>query len=344
MEPYTATRLKERNSNTLKDFVAMSNPLGVTHILTLSSTEVGSYLRIIKVPRGPSLTFRILSYTLAKDFARLIKGVIPPKAKGFLFPPLLILSGFPDEPEYKLVSTMLQNMFPPLGVATMKLSQCRRVVVFQYDKETNSINFRHYFIRLAGVGVNKGVKKVLRVWEKRNSKVPNLSKLRDISDLILRDNDGSDSEREDLAEGRVNVEDERLRKFPQTAVRLIENGPRMELQLVKIEEGILEGKVMFHAFKKFTPEEIELRDKKREEQKLLKEKRIKEQEDNIKRKAIEKGEKPNLAKPNRFDYDHLEEFYQQLEKQEDNEWYKKEVGEEQKLLKEKKNQRTRRQY
>lgn len=36
----------------------------------------------------------------------------------------------------------------------------------------------------------------------------------------------------------------------QTAVRLVEMGPRMKLQLVKITEGLLDGKVIYHRFSK----------------------------------------------------------------------------------------------
>lgn len=37
---------------------------------------------------------------------------------------------------------------------------------------------------------------------------------------------------------------------------MFELGPRMKLQLVKIEEGIMTGEVLFHEFIKKTPEEI----------------------------------------------------------------------------------------
>ncbi|XP_077862557.1 suppressor of SWI4 1 homolog, partial [Saccoglossus kowalevskii] len=34
----------------------------------------------------------------------------------------------------------------------------------------------------------------------------------------------------------------------QSAVRLIEIGPRMSLQLIKIEEGLWDGEVIYHQF------------------------------------------------------------------------------------------------
>jgi ribosome biogenesis protein SSF1/2 len=39
MAPFTALKLAERKSNRLKDFVAMSGALGVSHMLCFSTTE-----------------------------------------------------------------------------------------------------------------------------------------------------------------------------------------------------------------------------------------------------------------------------------------------------------------
>ncbi len=50
-------------------------------------------------------------------------------------------------------------------------------------------------------------------------------------------------------------------------VRLTEIGPRMTMRLVKIEEGVGEGEVLYHQFIKKTGEELEaakvLKEKKR---------------------------------------------------------------------------------
>jgi hypothetical protein len=51
MLPHTAAALKESKRNTLKDFVAVAGPLGVSHFLILTATEKASYLRIAKSPR-----------------------------------------------------------------------------------------------------------------------------------------------------------------------------------------------------------------------------------------------------------------------------------------------------
>ena len=67
MYPYTASKLKENKRNTLKDFISVAGIYGVTHMLVFSQTEKSSYLRIIKNPKGPTITFKIDQYSLARD-------------------------------------------------------------------------------------------------------------------------------------------------------------------------------------------------------------------------------------------------------------------------------------
>lgn len=91
MEPHTATRLKERRSNRLRDYTTMAGPLGVTHFLLFSRSSNGNTnLRVAITPRGPTLTFRVERYSLAKDVA---KAQRRPKSAGggveHLTPPLV---------------------------------------------------------------------------------------------------------------------------------------------------------------------------------------------------------------------------------------------------------------
>jgi hypothetical protein len=59
-EPNVAARLKERQSNTLKDFMHVAGALNVSHFWIFSATDLATYLRIAKFPRGPTLAFRVL--------------------------------------------------------------------------------------------------------------------------------------------------------------------------------------------------------------------------------------------------------------------------------------------
>lgn len=57
--------------------------------------------------------------------------------------------------------------------------------------------------------------------------------------------------------------------FSFLSFRLFEIGPRLKLQLVKIEEGLMTGEVMFHEFIKRTPEEIRALKERIKNQKLV---------------------------------------------------------------------------
>ena len=91
------------------------------------------------------------------------------------------------------------------------------------------------------------------------------SQKRDIEDLVLTgggaDSD-SEAEEENLvpATGKDTIRNGRrsTRAPQQKSIRLTEIGPRMKLQLVKGEEGLYEGAILFHKFIEKTAEEQEL--------------------------------------------------------------------------------------
>jgi ribosome biogenesis protein SSF1/2 len=127
MSPFTAAELKATKKNSLKDFIAIAGPLHVTHLLIFTQTEIGDYMKIIRVPRGPSLHFKLLEYSLTNDVLDIQKKRHTHQ-KQFLFQPLLILNGFnqvqssensdstKSEFHLKLLSTTLQNMFPTINI------------------------------------------------------------------------------------------------------------------------------------------------------------------------------------------------------------------------------------
>lgn len=89
MEPGTASRLKERRGNRLKDYLVMCGPLGVTHMLLFSRSESGNTnMRLAATPRGPTMHFRVEKYSLCKDVQRVQRH---PRGGGgeFLTPPLV---------------------------------------------------------------------------------------------------------------------------------------------------------------------------------------------------------------------------------------------------------------
>lgn len=96
--------LQERKANRLRDYVSMSGPLGVTHLLVFSQPANADIsapalknvagrqeneeeradrsliegtttlnLRLIRLPRGPTLSFKVLRYSLAADVLRMAR-------------------------------------------------------------------------------------------------------------------------------------------------------------------------------------------------------------------------------------------------------------------------------
>ena len=86
-------------------------------------------------------------------------------------------------------------------------------------------------------------------------------------------------------------------KTNQSAIRLTEIGPRMTFELIKIEEGLCDGEVLYHAYISKTSKELAELHRRNVEKKQLKQERKRQQEENIKRKQ-EKTIKTNSSKHN----------------------------------------------
>ncbi|XP_020215349.1 peter Pan-like protein isoform X2 [Cajanus cajan] len=245
MLPYTALSLREKKRNNLRDFLNVAGPMGVTHFLILSKTATSPYLRVATTPQGPTLTFKIHEYALAADIAR---SQLHPRCPKDLFKnsALIVLSGFiSGDLPLRLTTNMFQNIFPTIDVKTVKLSSCQRILLLNYNKDTKLIDFRHYSIRLQPVGVSRRIRKLVQTHQ-----VPDLKNLQDVSDFVTKAGYGSESEADEEAAtvtlssniGRVN------RASTKSAVKLQEVGPRMTLQLVKIEKGLCSGEVLFSEY------------------------------------------------------------------------------------------------
>ncbi|KAJ3333613.1 hypothetical protein HDU76_006103 [Blyttiomyces sp. JEL0837] len=288
MEPNTASNLKERKGNKLKDFVHIAGQLSVTHMMIFSKTDNSINLRIGRIPRGPTLCFKVKSYVLAKDLQALQKR---PKSPGsdFKCSPLVVLNNFnSDLQQIKLMATMFQNIFPPINVQTMKLADARRVVLFHRDPETEEIELRHYSIGVKAVGISKSVKSLVQ------TNIPDLANFEDVSDFILRGAYASESDVEDGPESTVTLSQNYVgrgnKQSSQRAVRLIEMGPRLQLRLFKIYDGLCEGDVIFHDYVKKTEEEVKLAKQARDRRLSQKNQRKLEQEKNVEKKKEKKAQ------------------------------------------------------
>uniref|UniRef100_A0A671WZJ4 Peter pan homolog n=1 Tax=Sparus aurata TaxID=8175 RepID=A0A671WZJ4_SPAAU len=295
MEPFTAESLKIKKKNVLKDFVTIAGPLGVTHFIIFSKTPTSVNMRLARLPKGPTLHFKVLKYSLIKDVVSTLKKHRMHEQQ-FTHHPLLILNNFSSEGMHvKLMASMFQNMFPSINVHKVNLNNIKRCVLINYNAESGEIEFRHYSLKVVPVGMSRGVKKLMQ------ERFPNMNKLEDISELLMKGANLSESEAEQDGEhnitelpqvysGRGNMASQ------QSAVRLTEIGPRMTLQLTKIQEGMGEGNILYHAMISKTEEEIQEILNRKEAQLKDKEGRRKKQEQNVaqKKEKQEENKKKSL--------------------------------------------------
>jgi ribosome biogenesis protein SSF1/2 len=327
MRPYTAVNFKEDAKNrkvTLSHYAnSLSTSMGVTHILALSQNSNRVTLRVGRTPGGPTLSFRVKRFTLGRQI-RAVQRRPYDSSKAFDSPPVVVTNNFGDAsaaPHVKLMRISFQNMFPAINVSTIKLSECRRVLLFNFirrdlshvssekkkhvgdddDLEDEEVEIRHYAIRAKPVGVDRKVRRLVE------AKIPNLSKLSDISDYItgqtssgapapavLRPGEMSDSEPEDedtqvILPGKYRGKGNN--QAQKSALKLVELGPRLRIKLYKVERGMASGDVMYHAYENKTPEEIKELKKRKEGETALKKRRREEQEANVAKKQAAKDEK-----------------------------------------------------
>lgn len=209
--------------------------------------------------------------------------------RAFQNAPLIVLNTFSGEGMHmKLMATMFQNMFPTINITTVKLKNIRRCVLMNYNPSTKLIDMRHYVIRATPVGLNKGTKKVVQ------GKIPNLNRCKDMSEFFDKAGLLSESEFEDDPNSQIVLPQSLASRGAavdsKSAIRLFELGPRLTFQLIKVEDGLMDGEVLYHELVEKTEEEKALIKKRREAKRRLKEKRKSKQEENIKKKQKEKEE------------------------------------------------------
>ncbi|CRG92508.1 Ribosome biogenesis protein SSF2 [Talaromyces islandicus] len=189
------------------------------------------------------------------------------------------------------------------------------------DEDGYVINLRHYAIATRKTGVSKRIRR-LDPTEQRNTDrkkgLPNLGKLEDVADYLLDPTGGgytSASETELDTDAEVEITENTTRKVlnrremqrmksgektaekqaaskpnvEKRAVKLVELGPRMKLRLMKVEEGLCGGRVMWHDFISKSEKDIKKMDDEWNRRKREKEERKKQQKANIEKKKEEKA-------------------------------------------------------
>lgn len=200
MAPNCALKLRESARNSLKDFTNVAGVFGVTHMIAFSQTNHASYMRLIKLPEGPTLTFKVHQYTLIED-VRQHQAKPRSSAHDFLTSPVLIMNGFrdrttapsdaegdvslPSQFSAKMLSTFIGGMFPAIDIQqNASTRRFRRAILFHRDRHTDVISIRHYCILRRPTGLSEGVKKIVRS-RLNPAKSLDFMNLRDVSDIIL---------------------------------------------------------------------------------------------------------------------------------------------------------------
>ncbi|XP_067615445.1 protein Peter pan [Eurosta solidaginis] len=327
MEPFTAAQLKEKKTNRIKDFVAMSSYFHVSHMGIFNKAISQLSFKIVRMPRGPTLTFKVHQFTLSRDVLSTSKRQFVDEDM-FKHSPLVIMNNFTGDGKHlKLMASTFQNMFPAINLAQVNIATIRRCLLFSYTPDTNLIEMRHYSVQVVPVGLTRGVKKLVM------GKIPNLSKCEDIADFIMQEGGASESEMEDDEQSQVVLPQTLKRKGNlednKSAVRLHEIGPRLTMQLMKIEEGLLTGEVLYHDHIVKTEEEKEKLRKMIEKKRKLKEYRKKVQEDNRARNIRAKEGTTGSRKKAKTEAAAIgDDAKEESASEDDAKYYKEEVGEE----------------
>lgn len=250
-EPFTAKNLHVTHKNSVRDFVNVASLFHVQNMLIITRTEKSAYLRFCKLPRGPTITYKIVNYTLKKDVVACQRK--PCSTPGLhLVAPLVIMKSFNEKVEgdeehqfdqNELQTVMWQGLFPSIDVRNLKLLTMKRCVLMRLNTDTGIIDFRHYAIKVRPVGVSKQIRRLVT-----RKKVPDLGKFQSIDEIL--DDGGmssgaSDGEEDQLDTARhVDTSNDDF-STSRSAIRLVELGPRMSLKLYRIHEGLLGGTKLY---------------------------------------------------------------------------------------------------
>ncbi|KAJ5083705.1 hypothetical protein N7456_013132 [Penicillium angulare] len=224
-----------------------------------------------------------------------------------------------------LTTTIFQSLFPPINPQATPLHSIRRVMLLNREPSEADgsyvLSLRHYAIATKKTGVSKRIRRLdpkeIRNREKKRAAVPNLGKLEDAADYLLDPSAAgytSASETELDTDAEVEIQESTTRRVlnkreqqrqkaaekgekpsaatpgvEKRAVKLVELGPRMKLRLMKVEDGVCDGKIMWHDFIKKTEKEIRALDQNWAVRRKEKEQRKKLQKENIEKKKAEKA-------------------------------------------------------
>jgi ribosome biogenesis protein SSF1/2 len=205
----------------------------------------------------------------------------------------------------------------------------REVSTDPKDAGTYIINLRHYAITTKTRGLSKPLRRLNAAEKllhesstsskRHKAGLPNLGKLEDIADYMIGGENGegyvtdgmtsgsevdTDAEVEMLESTTRKVLNNKARQraraaesadgkchsgVEKRAVKLVELGPRLRLRMTKVEEGVCDGKVMWHEYIHKTPAQLKEMEKVWAARRKEKEERKRIQKENVERKRKAKG-------------------------------------------------------
>lgn len=113
--PNTAMKLEDSNKMNVKSYLKAAKYYNVNHLIALQHSNDREYIRFIKVGGG-EMTFRIVNFARMKD-------VLKNGGQQFSYSfkeALLVLNGFNDSQQVKMIGRGLQELFPSLNLAKAK--------------------------------------------------------------------------------------------------------------------------------------------------------------------------------------------------------------------------------
>eukprot|EP00340_Litonotus_pictus_P006013 CAMPEP_0170535918 /NCGR_PEP_ID=MMETSP0209-20121228/101862_1 /TAXON_ID=665100 ORGANISM="Litonotus pictus, Strain P1" /NCGR_SAMPLE_ID=MMETSP0209 /ASSEMBLY_ACC=CAM_ASM_000301 /LENGTH=438 /DNA_ID=CAMNT_0010837231 /DNA_START=6 /DNA_END=1323 /DNA_ORIENTATION=- len=147
--PFCAINLKESRKNSLKDFLSIVDLYNLSHMFAFTKTSNNEYMRLARMPSGPTLTFKIDQYCFSSDLATNTENH-KPLLKSFHHVPVILLNGFNSNllsEEYtepvKIVSSMFQSVFPPLNFAELEEKQVKKCILVnmkEVEAESRPLN------------------------------------------------------------------------------------------------------------------------------------------------------------------------------------------------------------
>jgi len=302
-EPFTASKLEASKKNTLEDFTITGPQIGVTHVFVFTKTNKNVILKMTRLPRGPTLHFKVNEYTLSKDVVNSLKRPQTYEHQ-FKHAPLFIGNNFniqdksdggktPVHIDYtnplRQVYAMLRNMLPQININELDMNRVNRCMLCNVSEDQQSIDLRHYSIKMRPVGISRKMRKLVH-----GKDIPNLNDKQDVAEWLEgADGSASESEAEPDEKSKVQLPQKMSGggnlKGLKSAVRLTELGPRLNLELFKIDDDVFKGKVLYHKYIELSQAQKEQKEQAKLKKDMEKARRIKIQEDNIKKKNEQKA-------------------------------------------------------